>query len=930
MSLLAHFIRTYTTFLLVSHLSSFISEVHAQAAPDFFWMDQSTTNKPLKAVTSKDNLEGKEETHTTYPHITNVFCRSPPNIQHGELNEAFSTYTVFPIGAVVGYKCKTNYEYVPGTVNTTTCMSNGSWSQPSTFCKANFCSSVLRLDYAEPQDQFLGQTMYSKNSKVTYNCRPGFSRVPSARTYATCIGDEKWTTPGIFCRRKSCGNPGDVDNAEMKAVDFFFGSRVTYICNAGYRMITKRDYRDCLADGTWSNMPPICEVQLCSQPPDIINGAFYPIKEEYTYLDVVIYQCNRNLALIGERSISCKEDGKWSSNAPDCRWVNCFNPQVPNARKISGSSGPYNLNSVVRFVCYSNYVLNGSDIVRCNENNQWEPALPKCLGFCNAPNYDFAELEQSTRDRLFVEGTTLKFKCKNGFNAVPDANNVQTCLGKEWTQNQFCTPVVCGNPGPIDNGYVKNGSFDFGSNAIFECNTGYKIKYNRYRQCLADGSWSFPIPECEVKTCPSLKVTLETSFSPVKTQYQYGDTLNFSCEWYLQLTGEPKSICNHEGRWSPDPPSCKSICYAPPELEYAKLSDNYENKETFFEDENITYTCKKGYIRDHQSKSTSTCLDNFEWSRPNQFCSRISCGPPEEITNAVYEAKDFFIGSEAVYKCNKGYKMVVGINSRKCLDNRNWSGPVPRCRVQICPPPEDLVGGSYSAKKKVYIYQDSVTYKCDNLTLVGEASVSCTDEGTWTFGAPDCKAVCKSPPELKYGELELERTYARNQYFNVGTSLTYKCRPGYISTKNKSNAITCLDNLKWSEPETFCTRLSCGNPGDIEHGQMHFENFLFESRVNYTCISGYTMMSRRNYRYCQADGTWSGTPPVCKASICDNIWELQEETRKCTSTPDDWIKYLQVHYLYLQIENLKLDIEIKKKKLNTEEKFVNLSEKEEV
>ncbi|CAJ0919302.1 unnamed protein product [Ranitomeya imitator] len=108
---------------------------------------------------------------------------------------------------------------------------------------------------------------------------------------------------------------------------------------------------------------------------------------------------------------------------------------------------------------------------------------------------------------------------------------------------------------------------------------------------------------------------------------------------------------------------------------------------------------------------------------------------------------------------------------------------------------------------------------------------------------------------------------------------------------------------------------------------MQYDHFSFGSRVNYTCNPGYSMTSKRNYRECQADGTWSGKPPVCKEPVCDQIWELQEEARKCTSTPDEWIKYLQVQYLYHQIENLKLDNEIKKKLNNAAVQISSTSEK---
>ncbi|XP_077337313.1 complement component receptor 1-like protein isoform X3 [Lithobates pipiens] len=932
MSLLTQFIRTYTILFLVSYLTIFTNQVHAPAAPDYYY-DERTTANPLK--TSTGDFTGDER----YPGLEQTVIKSG-DFQEQEHHPGLDQ-TVIRSDDFEGKKETTTTETHTSTddfegkkerttTKTSTSRDDFEGKKETTTTETHTstaigCSFPPRLDYAEPKDLRFSQTTFSKGSIVYYNCRPGYIRVSGFRNFATCSKDGTWTTVRISCQRRTCGNPGEVENGDMTADDFYFGSRVTYSCNPGYRMTTRRNYRDCQADGTWSNTLPVCEVQLCPSPPDIINGYVYPLKDEYSYLDSVTYQCNKKLSLIGESSVSCMENGQWSSKAPDCRVINCLNPHVPNAIKISGTSGPYTLNSVVRFTCRTGTILNGSDTIKCNQTSDWEPALPRCLGVCRyVPDIYFAEPVELTREHFFVEGTTLQFKCKKGFDPVPNVNNVLTCLGKTWTPHKtFCTPISCGNPGSISNGYIWDGTFFFGSGVTYACNTGYTLIGERYRSCQADGNWSLPIPECEVKTCPYPNITAKTSFIPVKTQYQFRDKLTYNCSKGYQLTGESESFCNHEGKWTPKLPTCKGICNAPPELEYAKPNIFLDGK-TFFENDEVLYTCREGYSQNDQYKNSLICLGNFEWSYPEQFCSRISCGPPEAIVNAVYEAEDFLFGSEAVYKCEKGYNMVSESNCRKCLGTKKWSDPVPKCEVQTCPPPEDLVNGSYSIQKKIYSYLDSVTYKCDNLKLVGEAVVSCTAEGKWTSGAPECKAVCSSPSELEYGELV--ETFPQKHYFNVGTSLKYKCRPGYISTDNASNEITCGPDLKWSEAEVFCERLSCDNPGNIAHGQMQFKDFLFESRVTYTCEPGYTMISRRNYRSCQADETWSGTPPVCKASICDNIWELQEEARKCTSTPDEWIKYLQVQYLYLQIENIKLDIDIKKKK-RAEKKQENCARK---
>lgn len=948
---MAWVIKTYTTFLLVLYLTSFTTEVRAPAAPDY-WIFGETTEKPLVTNTAQRS-DFEEGTPDSDPHCckgqdhnsdsdqtvldekdpfndqttetddgaqdtttdsTFVTCGRPPTFPYAKLEKQFDDQDLFFMGSIVSYKCKNNYETISGTENKAKCMSNGNWSIPSTaFCKPNFCSPPQRLDYAQPADAFLDKSTFPKNSRVIFTCRPGYVRSPGGRNYATCLSDGTWSLPSMSCKRKSCGNPGEVENADMEAEDFYFGSRVTYKCNAGYRMIGRRNYRECQADGSWSNALPICEIQLCPPPQEISNGEINPLKEEYSYLDSVTYTCRGGLSLIGERSISCKEDGEWSAEAPKCKDVKCPPPYVNNARRISGVSGPYSLNSVVMFMCNQGYVMRGSDNIKCNETNQWDPEPPKCLGVCKyLPVIDYAELAEPPVDNQYLEGMSLTFQCKAGYDPVPDTSNVLTCLGPRWSSYAtFCTPRSCGHPGPITNGYIASGKFVFGSGVTYACQTGYKIKENSFRSCQSNGNWSLPVPECEVQTCPPPSVTTEMSFIPQKNQYQYSDTVTFTCKEGYRLTGQSQSRCNDEGRWIPAPPTCKSFCYAPSDLEFAVANPTY-GKEIFYIGEKVHYTCKMGYFKNSYENSL-TCLGSLKWSHPHQFCSRIHCGPPTEIPNGEYKAKDFLFESEAVYTCSKGYKLKSGINSRKCLANREWSVPAPECEVQRCPPPEDLEHGTYSNKKDVYNYLDSVTYKCNNLTLVGEASVSCTEEGNWTSGAPECKPVCKFPPQLEYGEL---KSSPQKEYFKIGTVMKYQCRPGYVAAENKSNEVICYEDLKWSKPEEFCKRISCDHPGEIPNGKMHFNDFLFESRVNYTCKEGYTMISRQDFRYCQADGTWSGKSPVCKESICDNIWEMQEEARKCTSTPDEWIKYLQVQYLYLQIENLKLDIEIKKKKMS--------------
>ncbi|XP_077151306.1 complement receptor type 1-like [Ranitomeya variabilis] len=855
-------------------------------------------------------------------------CRSPPDIPYAELKDDILKQVDFLPGGIASYKCKSGFVYIPGAKDFVTCV-DGKWSTNDFFCTPKACGFPPRLEYGLPRDEDLERTLFSVGTKIMYVCRPGYTKIPGKSALVTCMDDSTWSPPNVFCKRRSCGNPGEAENGQMQAENLDFGSRVTYTCNRGYKMTTKRNYRDCQANGAWSNQVPVCEVQICEAPFPILNGHYYPEKEEYSYLDSVRYVCSGNLQIIGDHNMFCKEDGTWSSDAPECKSVQCSDPHVYNAYKVSGYSGPYLMNSAVRFSCRPQYVLIGSDVVKCNQSSKWEPELPKCVGVCQfLPRFKYAEIVEPTNESRFLEGTELKYKCKEGYELAPGAVATVTCSGFKWSPStEFCTPKLCVEPEPTPNGRIIAGSLSFGTRITYICDIGYTMKSLSYRECLSNQSWSLPIPECEVQTCLAPEWSNNGWIEPEKQQYFYNDTISFGCHEGYKLIGQDIITCNHDGRWNYKEPECRGICKDPPTLDYAIL--DIQNKPTaiYVVGNKVQYKCRCGYVRNTVNKHYSiTCLENSEWSDiPKAFCNRRSCGHPPAIKNAISDAKDFLFDSKAVYKCEKGYKTDSPSNSIKCESNGRWNGTLPVCTVQKCSPPEDLENGSYSLKKNEYLYGETVTYKCNTLQLVGKASVSCTDEGKWSSSAPQCRDACTSPPELPFAAVDIE--VSNPEYADREESLQYKCRPGFVPVSGSNNKITCLENLKWSQYDIFCRAISCGHPGQIDNGEMQYDHFSFGSRVNYTCNPGYSMISKRNYRECQADGTWSGKPPVCKEPVCDQIWELQEEARKCTSTPDEWIKYLQVQYLYHQIENLKLDNEIKKKLNNATVQISSTSDK---
>ncbi|NXT86198.1 CR1 protein, partial [Zapornia atra] len=96
---------------------------------------------------------------------------------------------------------------------------------------------------------------------------------------------------------------------------------------------------------------------------------------------------------------------------------------------------------------------------------------------------------------------------------------------------------------------------------------------------------------------------------------------------------------------------------------------------------------------------------------------------------------------------------------------------------------------------------------------------------------------CWQPPRFVFAEppTPLQESYA------VGTTLTYKCRPGYTVAQGKSPRVTCLPSSHWSSDPDFCIGKSCSSP-DIPNGRFHYKtDLLFGTTVNFTCDTGYRL-----------------------------------------------------------------------------------------
>ncbi|XP_018417804.1 PREDICTED: complement receptor type 1-like [Nanorana parkeri] len=368
------------------------------------------------------------------------------------------------------------------------------------FITAVHCDCGLPLDipYGSPKAEFADKMAFAVGLTVKYDCRPGFIRVPGAKNYITCLDNSEWSSNDEFCRLRACGYPGDMENGYFEAENFLFASRVKYYCDAGYYMTSKRCYRECQADGTWSNSVPECEAAMCPPPETIPNGTFYPVKEEYYFADAVRYECsNPNMVMEYDSSIFCMENGNWSDPQPRCIEVNCESPVVPHSRKLSGFIGPYRLHSMVRFECNRGFQMEGSDTIVCNLDSRWEPAPPECIGaFCPEPRLLHGKVIRGKKTDGYKVRDSITLACDTNSN-LNGANKVTCGNDFQWNPNLPTCELENGCSSPnIRNGRVtlKNGiSYDpeihghgFSSSDKIEitCDTGYRLRGRSESECV--------------------------------------------------------------------------------------------------------------------------------------------------------------------------------------------------------------------------------------------------------------------------------------------------------------------------------------------------------------------------------------------------------------------------------------------------------------
>ncbi|KAI1231212.1 hypothetical protein IHE44_0008149 [Lamprotornis superbus] len=412
--------------------------------------------------------------------------------------------------------------------------------------------------------------------------------------------------------------------------------------------------------------------------------------------------------------------------------------------------------------------------------------------------------------------------------------------------------ITCGHPGNPPNGLTQGSQFNLNDVAKFQCNPGFRLEGASQSQCLANGQWSSTLPSCRVVNC-SDPGHLENSVRQVQPsgphRFSFGTTVSYQCIHGFYLLGTHVLTCQGDGTWDKKKKKCLLVsCGHPGSPPHSQISGDKHTVGSV-----VRYSCLGR--RTLVGNSTRMCQLDGRWSGSLPHCSVISCGNPGTPSNARVIFNDGLVfSSSIIYQCREGFYS-TGVLSRHCTVNGTWTGSSPECTVINCGDPGVPANGLRLGSD--FTYNKSVVFQCTPGFMMESdraAALTCTKDRTWNGTKPVCKAItCRAPQAIPNGKVV-------GSDFSWGSSVSYACLEGY--QLSLPAVLTCEGNGTWSGDIPQCFPVFCGDPGTPAQGRREDRGFTYRSSVSFSCLAPLVLVGSAR-RFCQSDGTWSGTQPSC-------------------------------------------------------------------
>jgi len=548
------------------------------------------------------------------------------------------------------------------------------------------------------------------------------------------------------------------------------------------------------------------------------------------------------------------------------------------------SSSNYNEGSTITFTCNAGYTLLKSSSRTCR-GGAWTGNHPKCLDTDECASNPCNQWCKNTHGGYVCH-------CDKGYE-LQDSNtcvDINECLYSNGGCSHSCHNSAgsfsCSCPSGLELDSGKRSCKD-----IDECATSnggcehtcVNTYESFYCVCRQGYSLSEDSQSCEALSCPSLSNPANGNVA-LSSGLTLGSTATYTCDDGYMASHASTRYCQADAQWSGEEPSCIRV--------YCAEIGEVENAEPValigvVGDKNVlgtqaSFTCKANYLM--VGDAIRTCQQDGTWSGTQPRCIAAFCSPVPVPTNGAVQGYRYELGATLRISCDTGYNLVPESSSfRTCVSDGQgggkWSEVDPVCELVDCGDPGDPYGG-YRHIATDTKYESTVTYTCKpDHHLEGENSQVCQGDGLWSGSKPVClERSCGNPGVPDNGE----KNSSSYKYDNV---VSFSCNVGY--NMQGSQVRTCQTNGEWTGTQPTCLIVSCGDPGTPTNGVRYGDTFTYQSRVVMECDPQYKLVGETT-RTCQADGTWSGTQPICEQTSCGEFLSGPSGTVISTNYPGNY------------------------------------------
>ncbi|XP_052768545.1 sushi, von Willebrand factor type A, EGF and pentraxin domain-containing protein 1-like isoform X2 [Mya arenaria] len=349
-------------------------------------------------------------------------CEPPKSFDNGQYIESVgSPYKI-------EYTCHLGFILVGPTVQI--CGEDGGWNPPGLpVCvdalsmserKANENGGIIqKFDSVKCDRPYLrqGHLEYMAGSEflvgdmITVKCSDNHAlRVSDTiiqELQLVCGQDGSWITIDGFkvkpdCSITLCGPPPEVPYSHIDLSELsptlMDGEVAFYTCIEGYMLVDPSTNNLTCRNGEWTGSLPACLViQKCGLPRDVPNGHYSnpetapKSRNEFSIGSHVKYYCYPGYKLIGDATLFCEQNSKWSHNPPQCIPKDESAHYCPTVTTVSNGRcycesksnlqfcEPFYQGLHIECVCDHGFSMLGQSIVTCSANGHWDYEMPSCI-----------------------------------------------------------------------------------------------------------------------------------------------------------------------------------------------------------------------------------------------------------------------------------------------------------------------------------------------------------------------------------------------------------------------------------------------------------------------------------------------------------------------------------------------------------------------